>query len=60
MPGATLSIGGFEERIVTTIDGLPIYARDYAPLLPETGLPVICLIDTTGAFPGIGAEERGQ
>src|SRR5262252_7096704 len=24
------------------------------------GLPIICLIDTPGAFPGIGAEERGQ
>jgi acetyl-CoA carboxylase carboxyl transferase subunit alpha len=24
------------------------------------GRPVICLIDTMGAFPGIGAEERGQ
>ncbi len=23
-------------------------------------LPVICLIDTRGAYPGIGAEERGQ
>jgi acetyl-CoA carboxylase carboxyl transferase subunit alpha len=23
------------------------------------GLPVICLIDTPGAYPGIGAEERG-
>ncbi|HVX14630.1 MAG TPA: acetyl-CoA carboxylase carboxyltransferase subunit alpha [Pirellulales bacterium] len=23
-------------------------------------MPVICLIDTPGAFPGIGAEERGQ
>lgn len=23
-------------------------------------LPVICMIDTPGAFPGIGAEERGQ
>ncbi len=23
-------------------------------------LPIICLIDTKGAFPGIGAEERGQ
>ncbi len=22
--------------------------------------PVVCLIDTSGAFPGIGAEERGQ
>jgi acetyl-CoA carboxylase carboxyl transferase subunit alpha len=23
-------------------------------------LPVVCLIDTPGAFPGVGAEERGQ
>lgn len=23
-------------------------------------LPVVCLIDTAGAYPGIGAEERGQ
>jgi acetyl-CoA carboxylase carboxyl transferase subunit alpha len=23
-------------------------------------LPIICLIDTSGAYPGIGAEERGQ
>lgn len=23
-------------------------------------LPVICLIDTAGAYPGVGAEERGQ
>lgn len=41
--GAPLQIGGFEERIVETVDGLTIYARDYPPLLPETGLPVICL-----------------
>lgn len=41
--GALSSIGGFEERIVETVDGLTIYARDYAPLAPITGLPVICL-----------------
>jgi pimeloyl-ACP methyl ester carboxylesterase len=41
--GAPVTIGGYEERIVATIDGLALYARDYAPLLPETGLPVICL-----------------
>lgn len=29
-------------------------------LAEKFGLPVICLIDTPGAFPGIGAEERGQ
>jgi pimeloyl-ACP methyl ester carboxylesterase len=41
--GASAFIGGFEERIIATVDGLALYARDYAPLLPETGLPVICL-----------------
>lgn len=41
--GAAMQIGGYEERIVATIDGLALYVRDYAPLLPETGLPVICL-----------------
>jgi acetyl-CoA carboxylase carboxyl transferase subunit alpha len=24
------------------------------------GIPVICMVDTAGAYPGIGAEERGQ
>lgn len=24
------------------------------------GVPIVCLIDTPGAYPGIGAEERGQ
>lgn len=28
-------------------------------LAEKFGLPVVCLIDTQGAFPGIGAEERG-
>jgi pimeloyl-ACP methyl ester carboxylesterase len=41
--GAHQSIGGFEERIIATIDGLSLYVRDYPPLLPQTGLPVICL-----------------
>ncbi|NVB41245.1 acetyl-CoA carboxylase carboxyltransferase subunit alpha [Pseudenhygromyxa sp. WMMC2535] len=29
-------------------------------LAEQFGLPVLCLIDTAGAYPGIGAEERGQ
>jgi acetyl-CoA carboxylase carboxyl transferase subunit alpha len=29
-------------------------------LAEQFGLPIICLIDTAGAYPGIGAEERGQ
>jgi len=29
-------------------------------LAAKHGLPVICLIDTPGAYPGVGAEERGQ
>lgn len=29
-------------------------------LAEKYGLPLICFIDTPGAYPGIGAEERGQ
>ena len=29
-------------------------------LAAKYGLPVVCLIDTPGAYPGLGAEERGQ
>ncbi|HEX5787623.1 MAG TPA: acetyl-CoA carboxylase carboxyltransferase subunit alpha [Woeseiaceae bacterium] len=29
-------------------------------LAAKFGLPVVTLIDTTGAYPGVGAEERGQ
>ncbi|MFQ5410835.1 MAG: acetyl-CoA carboxylase carboxyltransferase subunit alpha [Phycisphaerae bacterium] len=28
-------------------------------LAEKFGLPVVCMIDTAGAYPGIGAEERG-
>jgi len=41
--GAPAAIGGYEERVIATADGLALYVRDYPPLLPETGLPVICL-----------------
>lgn len=29
-------------------------------LAAKYGIPVVCLIDTPGAYPGVGAEERGQ
>src|SRR5690349_17640006 len=29
-------------------------------LAERFGLPVVCLVDTAGAFPGVQAEERGQ
>jgi acetyl-CoA carboxylase carboxyl transferase subunit alpha len=29
-------------------------------LAAKFGVPIICLIDTPGAYPGVGAEERGQ
>ena len=29
-------------------------------LAEKLGLPIVCLINTPGAYPGIGAEERGQ
>lgn len=41
--GAPIGIGGYEERVIATVDGLALYARDYHPLAPETGAPVICL-----------------
>ena len=31
-----------------------------ARMAAKFGLPIICFIDTPGAYPGIGAEERGQ
>ena len=33
----------FEDRVVTSVDGLNLYARDYAPRPPVTGAPVLCL-----------------
>jgi acetyl-CoA carboxylase carboxyl transferase subunit alpha len=35
-------------------------ALDKMRLAAKFRLPIICLIDTPGAYPGIGAEERGQ
>ncbi len=29
-------------------------------LAEKFGMPIICFIDTPGAYPGVGAEERGQ
>ncbi len=29
-------------------------------LAERFGMPVVCLVDTPGAYPGVGAEERGQ
>ena len=29
-------------------------------LAARHGIPIVCMIDTPGAYPGIGAEERGQ
>ncbi len=35
-------------------------AMEKMELASKFNLPIICLIDTPGAYPGIGAEERGQ
>src|SRR3546814_11958869 len=35
-------------------------AQRLMPLAERFGLPVITLVDPAGAYPGIGAEERGQ
>lgn len=33
----------YENHHIALGEGLTLHARDYAPLLPETGLPVVCL-----------------
>ncbi len=35
-------------------------ARRLMKLAERFGLPIITLVDTAGAYPGVGAEERGQ
>lgn len=35
-------------------------AKRMMELAEKFGIPVVCLLDTPGAFPGIEAEERGQ
>jgi acetyl-CoA carboxylase carboxyl transferase subunit alpha len=35
-------------------------AQRLMKMADQFGLPLLCLIDTAGAYPGIGAEERGQ
>jgi len=39
----SLTQGAIIDRAVRTADGLSLHARDYEPLAPVTGLPVICL-----------------
>jgi pimeloyl-ACP methyl ester carboxylesterase len=38
-----LTQGAVIDRAVRTADGLSLHARDYEPLAPVTGLPVVCL-----------------
>ena len=40
--------------------GLPQGARASTSMASRFGLPILTFIDTPGAYPGIGAEERGQ
>ena len=40
--------------------GLPQGLARHAVLPRSSGKPLITFIDTPGAYPGIGAEERGQ
>ena len=40
--------------------GLQSIERSLMKLAEKFGLPLFTFIDTPGAFPGIGAEERGQ
>jgi len=35
-------------------------ALEKMKLAAKYNIPIVCLIDTSGAYPGVGAEERGQ
>ncbi|MBN1405980.1 MAG: acetyl-CoA carboxylase carboxyltransferase subunit alpha [Candidatus Omnitrophica bacterium] len=35
-------------------------ALRFMKLAEKCGIPIVCFIDTPGAYPGVGAEERGQ
>src|SRR5436305_711280 len=48
----------FEKDIAALEDTLA--ALQKMRLVAKYGLPVVCPIDTPGAYPGIGADERGQ
>ena len=39
--GAPIGIGGYEERIIATVDELALYARDYPPLCAAPGTYVL-------------------
>lgn len=43
MDSAGAILGPSEERFVDTVDGLRLFARDYPPLPPVTGAPVLLL-----------------
>lgn len=54
----------FKEREIT-LNGSPHpegyrKAMQRMQMAAKYGMPVVCFIDTPGAYPGIGAEERGQ
>jgi pimeloyl-ACP methyl ester carboxylesterase len=41
--GAAAPLGAYTEATINTVDGLRLHVRDYPPLLPATGAPVLCL-----------------
>jgi pimeloyl-ACP methyl ester carboxylesterase len=43
MDAAPQMTASITERTIKTVDGLDLFVRDYAPVAPVTGLPVICL-----------------
>ncbi|MGE0596358.1 MAG: alpha/beta fold hydrolase [Hyphomonadaceae bacterium] len=43
MDSASMILSDYETREIATVDGLTLSVRDYAPLAPATGQPVLCL-----------------
>ena len=59
----TLLPGGFARQRVVDGDLVTVaQAGCLEPVgdAPLFGIPIVALVDTAGAYPGIGAEERGQ
>ena len=56
LPWLTQPVNGTASLFARCFFTAPVYGR----VICLRGLPIFTFIDTPGAFPGIGAEERGQ
>ena len=60
MIGGLGKIGNYNCMFIGQQKGINTKALRLMKMAEKFGLPIVCLIDTPGAFPGLEAEERGQ